>query len=83
MDRAYILNVVIKHFRANVDVPKEVEIDPARSMMDQGAQSLDLVEIVSASMRELKVKVPRTQLREARNINELVDILYAHCADPA
>lgn len=78
MDRSHVLNVVIRHFRANVDLPDDFEVDPARSMLEQGAQSLDLLEIVSASMRELKIRVPRTSLRDLKNIDELVDVFFAH-----
>jgi len=77
MDREHIMNVFVKHFKANVDVPDDFVINPELSAMDQGAESLDLVEIVSASMRELKIKVPRTKLRDLKNINELVDLFYA------
>lgn len=53
-----------------------VEIDPTKSMRDLGANSLDIVEVVSASMRELKVKVPRSELNKLENINQLVDLLH-------
>lgn len=78
MDRSQILDVVIRHFRANVDLSVGFVVDPSRSMLEQGAQSLDLLEIVSASMRELQIRVPRTQMRELKNINELVDVFYAY-----
>jgi acyl carrier protein len=77
MERSQILAVVIKHFRAHVDLPEGAVIDPSRSMLDQGAQSLDLMEIVSACMRELRIKVPRSALRELKNIDQLVDVFHA------
>jgi acyl carrier protein len=58
-----------------VDGLEASKIDPARSMKDLGANSLDIVEVVSRSMRELKVKVPRSELSKLTNINELVDTL--------
>ena len=45
-------------------------------MKDLGANSLDIVEVVSRSMRELKVKVPRAELAKLTNIDGLVDLLY-------
>ncbi len=45
-------------------------------MKDMGANSLDIVEVVSCSMRELKVKVPRSELAQLQNIDELVDMLH-------
>lgn len=75
MDRQQILEVVLKHLTLNVDGLEGREVDPSMSMADFGASSLDIVEIVSASMRELKIRVPRTELARLKNINELVDLL--------
>ena len=47
-----------------------------RSMKDYGANSLDIVEVVSGAMRELKVKVPRTELNKLTNVDGLVGLLY-------
>lgn len=47
-----------------------------RSMKDYGANSLDIVEVVSGAMRELKVKVPRTELNKLTNLDGLVGLLY-------
>ncbi|MCK5797921.1 MAG: acyl carrier protein, partial [Deltaproteobacteria bacterium] len=41
-----------------------------------GANSLDIVEVVSSSMRQLKVKVPRSELANLEDIGALVDLLY-------
>lgn len=76
MERNEILSVVLKHIERNVDGAEDVEIDPTKSMLEQGASSLDVVEIVSASMRELKIKVARTELAKLKNIDELVNLFY-------
>jgi polyketide biosynthesis acyl carrier protein len=76
MERQQILDVVIKHLRRNVDGLDNVEIDPAKSMAEYSASSLDIVEVVSASMRELKIKIPRTRLADVKNMNGLVDLFY-------
>jgi hypothetical protein len=52
-------------------------------MRDYRVNSLDVVEIVSRSMRELKVKVPRAELRKLSNIDGLVDLLYRMVSAPA
>jgi acyl carrier protein len=41
-----------------------------------GASSLDIVEVVSCSMRELRVRVPRSELQGLKNIGELVGLLH-------
>ena len=74
MNRQEILGIVLKHVRLNVDGLENREIDATKSMADSGASSLDIVEIVTASMRELKIKVSRTELAKLQNIDDLVDL---------
>ena len=76
MTRDEILAVVRKHLAAILDGVDAASIDPQRSMKDYGANSLDIVEVVSRSMRELKVKVPRSELAKLTNIDGLVDTLH-------
>lgn len=75
MDRQQVLEVVLKHLKLNVDGLEGREVDPSRSMTELGASSLDIVEIVSTSIRELRIRVSRTELARLKNINELVDLL--------
>lgn len=76
MNKDLILSVVKKHLMATVDGLAESQITPEKSMKELGANSLDIVEIVSVSMRELKVKVPRSELSKLTNIGGLVDLLH-------
>jgi acyl carrier protein len=76
MTKEHIFNVVKKHLMQTVDGLEESAIDGDKSMKELGANSLDIVEIVSVSMRELKVKVPRSELSKLTNISGLVDLLH-------
>ena len=76
MTREHVLAVVKKHLMEAVDGLDGAAIEPTRSMKDLGANSLDIVEVVSRSMRELKVKVPRSELAKLTNIDGLVDTLH-------
>jgi acyl carrier protein len=76
MNRNDVQTVVVKHLVDAVDGLKAEGIDPTRSMKDLGANSLDIVEVVSSSMRELKVKVPRSELAKLTNLEQLVDLLH-------
>jgi len=71
-----VLAVVKRHLVDTVEGIGDAQVDPSKSMKDLGANSLDIVEVVSCSMRELKVKIPRAELNKLTNINELVDLLY-------
>lgn len=77
MNREEVLNIVIKNIKLNVDGLEETEIDPEKLMAEYGTSSLDIVEIINSSLRELKIKVPRTQLADLMSINDLVDMLTA------
>jgi acyl carrier protein len=76
MTREQVLAVVAKHLASSVDGLDPATIDPQRSMKDYGANSLDIVEVVSGAMRELKVKVPRTELNKLTNLDGLVNLLH-------
>lgn len=83
MTRDQVLAVVTKHLVDAVDGLKAEGIDASRSMKDLGANSLDIVEIVSSSMRELKVKIPRSELTKITNLDGLVDLLHRTVVEKA
>jgi acyl carrier protein len=76
MTRADVMGIVSKHLANALDGIDQGAIDGSKSMKDYGANSLDMVEVVSAAMREMKVKVPRAELNTLTNIDGLVDLLY-------
>jgi acyl carrier protein len=76
MTREDVLAVVAKHLAGAVDGVDPSAIDASKSMKDYGANSLDIVEVVSGAMRELKVKVPRAELNTLSNIDGLVSLLH-------
>ena len=81
--REKVLETVKEHLVDTIEELEGVEIDPSRSMKDLGANSLDIVEVVSCSMRDLKIKVPRSELNSLENMNQLVDLLYKTAKEKA
>lgn len=79
MERDQIRDVVTKYLCRALDAKLDA-IDTSRSMKELGANSLDIVEVVSSSMRELRVRVPRSELDKLKNIDDLVDLLHEHAA---
>ena len=74
--REEIMGIVKGHLMDNLeDELDEADFDASKSMKDMGANSIDIVEVVSCSMRDLKVKVPRSELADLKNVDELVDLL--------
>lgn len=73
MTKEEIVAVIKRNIVENVDDVDEEAIDPERSMRDYGANSLDIIEVLTATMRELKIRVPSSALADVHNINELAD----------
>lgn len=73
MTKEEVLKVISKNIVENLDDMEGQEIDPQKSMKEYGANSLDMIEVVSTSMRELQIKIPRTELADIKNIDELAD----------
>lgn len=76
MTREDVLAVVVKHLGNAVDGVDAAAVDPHKSLKEYGANSLDIVEIVSGAMREMKVRVPRSELNRLTNIDGLVTVLH-------
>lgn len=73
MTRFEVIEVMKRIIADNLDDMNVDNIDPQKSMKDYGANSLDMIEVVSCSMRELNIKVPRAELAEIQNIDGLAD----------
>jgi acyl carrier protein len=76
MNRDEILALVVGYVAEAVEGLQVADVDPTRSLRDHDLTSLDIVEVVSRSMRQLNVTLPRSQLRKMASINDLVDGLY-------
>ncbi len=83
MTRATMLTVVTRHIETIIETAKGRPISEEISMRDLGADSLEIVEAVSRSMKELRLRVPRTELSKARNLKDLLDLFEAAAAGGA
>ena len=76
MTRSEIFDVVKSHMISIIDeIDATTPIHERDRMADLGADSIDVVEVVSDSMRTLQVKVDRTKLDSAQNLAGLLDLL--------
>lgn len=78
MTKEQVIEVIKKNIVENLDDLEEADIDPQKSMKDYGANSLDMIEVVSTSMRELNIKIPRAELADIVNIEQLADKFMEH-----
>ena len=67
---AVLKNYILEQLEDEVE---ESEITINKSMLDLGANSLDIVEIVSNTMRELQIKIPRDELAKIDTMEGLVE----------
>lgn len=73
MTREDVIAVIKKNILDNLEDLEDNDIDTSKSMKDYGANSLDIIEVVSCSMRELKIKIPRAELADIATIDQLAD----------
>jgi polyketide biosynthesis acyl carrier protein len=79
MTEAEVFAVLKKHIMEQLeDEVEESDIDIEKSMLDLGANSLDIVEIVTNTMRELKIKIPRDELASIDTMKGLVSAMAEH-----
>lgn len=83
MTRADMFGVVKANIERIVEGVDASQITEATSMPELGADSLQVVEVVSRSMKQLRVKVPRTELSKARNLQDLLDLFEKAAAGSA
>lgn len=74
MTKDEILHLIHQHLD-DVTLGLETDFDPALTMKDMGADSMDIVEVVSRTMRELRVRIPHEELNEIENIDQLADAM--------
>lgn len=83
MTRDEIFEVLKSNMFKIVEGSRDVPIAESASMKDYGADSLEMVEVVSRSMKQLRIKVQRTDLSTAKNLKELLDLFEkAQAAQP-
>ena len=74
MTRQEIFEVLRTNMYKIVEGSRDVDIAEDKSMKDYGADSLEMVEVVSRSMKQMKLKIPRTELSMAKNLKDLLDL---------
>lgn len=78
MSKDEIIELIEDELVEQLDHVQREDVDPHISMRDIGANSLDLIEVVTACMRELDIKIPRSQLADIETIDGLADEFAKH-----
>jgi acyl carrier protein len=74
MTREEIFDVLKENLYKIVEGARDAPISETASMKDYGADSLEMVEVVSRSMKQLRIKVQRTDLATAKSLKDLLDL---------
>ncbi len=69
-----MFQVIQKNISLVIEGASVRDIKETDSMVDYGADSLEIVEVVSRTMKEVKIKVPRTELSSAKDLKDLLDL---------
>jgi acyl carrier protein len=80
MSREEIFEAIKSNMRMIIPGVDGHEVLETNTMRDFGADSLEMVEVVSRSMKQLKIKVPRAKLLPVKNLKELVDVFEESAA---
>jgi polyketide biosynthesis acyl carrier protein len=80
MTKQEVIDVIKQNIVDNLDDVNAKDIDPSKTMKDYGANSLDIIEVVSCSMRDLDIRIPRSELADIGNIDQLADKFMEHVA---
>lgn len=78
-----IREIIVGFVKRTLPELKYQEIDTSLSMKELGATSIDILEVVSASMRKLDVQVPRDRLGQLKCLDDLIDLLASIVDDKA
>jgi acyl carrier protein len=74
MNHEGIFSVIKANMQAIIEESRGKTISETSSMRDFGADSLEMVEVISRSMKQLGIKVPRSELLTVKKVGDLVDV---------
>jgi acyl carrier protein len=75
MTREEVTAMVFRHVYRTLPELQDRALDTGTSYKEMGVDSLALLEVVTGSTKEMKVKIPRNELATINNVNGLVDLL--------
>ena len=76
MKKEDIFNIIVQHSCQLIPELAGYQFKPGDRLADLGANSVDRAEIIIMTMESLSLRIPRVELFGAKNIGELVDVLY-------
>lgn len=78
MTRDEVAQIIENNMIEHLDGIEQEDLEMAESFRDLGANSLDMLDIVTSTMRELEIKIPRSELAEIESVDQLTDKFMEH-----
>lgn len=78
MNRDDVVALIEAKMLEHLDDVEQEDLDLAESFRELGANSLDMLDIVTSVMRELEIKIPRAELAEIESVDQLADKFVEH-----
>lgn len=76
MNREDIFALVVRHSCEVIPELEGHQFKPGDRLVDLGANSVDRADIIMMTMEALSLQIPRVEIFGAKNIGELVNVLY-------
>ncbi|MFJ8229742.1 acyl carrier protein [Streptomyces sp. NPDC094448] len=75
-----VFALIVEHTREVIPELEEHPFQPAESLRDLGANSIDRAEIIMMTLQSLSLSIPLVELAQAQNIGELAELIHGKSA---
>lgn len=77
MTKQEIVDIIVRHTREVLPALESRDIQPADSLKELGANSVDRSDIIMMTLETLSISIPLIEMAKAQNIGELAGIIHA------
>lgn len=77
MTKQEIVDIIVRHAREVLPALESRDIQPADSLKELGANSVDRSDIIMMTLETLSISIPLIEMAKAQNIGELAGIIHA------
>lgn len=75
MSRKEVLELLVKNLKKAIPEFADDDLDTSKSYQELGVSSLELVEVVTRTTKELRLNVPFQELAKVRTTDDLADVI--------
>jgi polyketide biosynthesis acyl carrier protein len=76
----HVFELIVEHIREVIPELESHRFEPADSLRDLGANSIDRAEIIMMTLESLSLRIQLVELADAKNIGELADLIHGKSA---